>query len=72
MEVWVVSPEDVILSKLAWAKESMSERQMQDVLGVLQMRRGRLDEEYLRKWASVLGVEGLLEKLLDETREGVE
>ncbi len=66
MEVWVLSPEDVILSKLEWAKESRSERQMQDVLGVLQMRRGSLDEEYLRRWADVLGVQDLLKKLLQE------
>ncbi len=72
MEVWVLSPEDVILSKLEWAKESGSERQMQDVLGVLQMRRGSLDEEYLRKWADVLGVQDLLKKLLEEARKELE
>lgn len=66
MEVWVLSPEDVILSKLEWARESLSERQMQDVLGVLQMRRGSLDEEYLRKWARELGVEDMLIRLLQE------
>jgi len=72
MEIWVLSPEDVILSKLEWAKESRSERQMQDVLGVLQMRRGSLDEEYLRKWAEVLGVQDLLKKLLEEARKEME
>ncbi len=72
MEVWVLSPEDAILSKLEWAKESMSERQMQDVLGVLQMRRGSLDEEYLRKWADVLGVQDLLKRLLEEARKEME
>jgi hypothetical protein len=72
MEVWVLSPEDVILSKLTWAKESMSERQMQDVLGVLQVRRESLDEEYLRKWADVLGVQDLLRKLLEEAQKEME
>jgi hypothetical protein len=28
--MWLVSPEDLILSKLAWAKESRSEIQMRD------------------------------------------
>jgi len=72
LEVWVLSPEDVILSKLEWAKESMSERQMQDVLGVLQMRRGSLDEEYLRKWARELGVEDMLTRLLQEAKTRAE
>jgi len=72
MEVWVLAPEDVILSKLAWAKESMSERQMQDVLRVLQVRRKSLDEEYLRKWADVLGVQDLLRKLLEEAHNEME
>jgi hypothetical protein len=30
-EVWVVSKEDLILSKLHWARESQSERQLADV-----------------------------------------
>jgi hypothetical protein len=72
MEVWVLSPEDVILSKLEWAKQSASQRQMQDVLGVLQMRHESLDKEYLRKWADVLGVQDLLKKLLKEAQKEME
>ncbi|MFT3990054.1 MAG: hypothetical protein QM680_01470 [Luteolibacter sp.] len=30
-EVWVVRKEDLILSKLHWARESQSERQLADV-----------------------------------------
>jgi len=30
-EIWVVSKEDLILSKLHWARESHSERQLADV-----------------------------------------
>jgi len=71
-EVWVLSPEDVILSKLEWARQSESQRQIQDVLGVLQMRRGSLDEAYLRKWADVLGVQDLLKKLLEEVQKEME
>ena len=72
IEVWVLSPEDVILSKLEWAKQSESQRQMQDVLGVLRMRRGSLDEAYLRKWAEILGVQDLLKKLLAEVQKEME
>jgi len=71
-EVWVLSPEDVILSKLEWAKQNESQRQIQDVLGVLQLRHGSLDEEYLRKWADVLGVQDLLGKLVEAVEKEME
>ncbi len=35
MEFWVISKEDLILSKLAWAKDSHSERQFSDVRNLL-------------------------------------
>ena len=51
---WVASPEDVILAKLEWARDSRSERQWRDVLGIMQAR--ELDWEYLAQWAGELGV----------------
>jgi hypothetical protein len=72
IEVWVLSPEDAILSKLEWAKGSASEQQMRDVLGVLQIQGRKLDEQYLWKWAKSLGVQDTLAKLLEKSREGME
>lgn len=57
--VWVVSPEDLILSKLAWARESHSELQLRDVSGVMEIV-GDLDHPYLDRWAPSLQVEALL------------
>ena len=68
LDVWVVSPEDAILSKLEWAKESDSQQQMEDVLGVIQAQRGNLDEQYLLKWGEDLGVRDRLVKLLEQTK----
>ncbi|MGH9671651.1 MAG: hypothetical protein ACRD44_00585 [Bryobacteraceae bacterium] len=67
----VASPEDVILSKLDWYRRGgeVSERQWNDVLGVLAVQRERLDSGYLRRWAGVLGVTELLEKALAERHE---
>jgi len=65
VDVWVISPEDVILSKLEWAKDSGSQQQMQDVLGVLQVQGEHLDREYLWKWAQELGVANKLEELFE-------
>jgi hypothetical protein len=64
----IVSPEDAILSKLEWAREGQSERQLQDALGIMVAQGERLDTHYLRKWAAGLGVTGLLEKLLQQAR----
>jgi len=69
LDVWVVSPEDVILSKLEWAKEGESSRQFQDALGVASVQYDRLDRDYLYKWAKELQVESALEQLLKQAKE---
>jgi hypothetical protein len=68
VEVWVASPEDVILSKLRWAADSRSEMQFNDVSMILRVRRN-LDLSYLRLWAQRLGVTEDLERLLAEAQE---
>ena len=54
----VVAPEDLILSKLVWAKDSNSEFQLRDVRNLLQAVQG-LDRRYLARWAKQLGVDAL-------------
>jgi len=61
-EAWIVSREDLILSKLAWAKESGSELQMRDVGALLA---AQVDEAYLRNCAGELSVNELLESALN-------
>ena len=58
--MWMVAPEDLILSKLVWAKESRSELQFRDVRGVIGVQRANLDRNYLSRWAAVLSVAELL------------
>jgi hypothetical protein len=55
MEIYIVAPEDLILSKLFWIKEIPSELQMRDVKSILQAVKG-LDFSYLDKWAEYLSV----------------
>jgi len=59
---YVASPEDVILRKLEWYKAGggVSERQWQDVLGVLKVQAEALDHAYLKRWAKRLGLDELL------------
>jgi hypothetical protein len=69
LDVWVVSPEDVILSKLEWAKNSESGQQYRDALGVATVQYDHLDRDYLYKWAKELQVESSLERLLKYAKE---
>lgn len=59
----VVSPEDLVLSKLYWAKEGESEMQMRDVRNLIASRTD-LDRAYLKRWAADLGVADLLDKAI--------
>lgn len=61
LRTWIVSREDLILSKLVWAKGTGSEMQVRDVLQLLS---GPVDIDYLRRWAVDLGVAPQLEGLL--------
>jgi len=62
-KIVLVSPEDLILTKLSWCKELRSERHMGDCVGIWCVQKGRLDEDYLKKRASELGVTGLLAEI---------
>lgn len=53
---FVATAEDVILAKLEWAKATGSERQLDDVAGIVAIATG-LDLPYVDRWAVALGVE---------------
>lgn len=48
--IFLTSPEDLILIKLLWYKESESTRQLEDVESVLRIQK-KLDWKYLQMWA---------------------
>ena len=54
----IVAPEDLIISKLDWAKESRSETQLRDVRSLLASVPD-LDRTYLTTWITRLGLESL-------------
>jgi hypothetical protein len=68
IEFPVASAEDTILAKLVWFRKGgeVSDRQRHDILGVLRVQRGRLDWDYLHKWAAELGVSDLLAAIADD------
>jgi hypothetical protein len=58
-----ISPEDLILSKLLWHKESGSDRQLEDVVSVLRKQK-KLDWRYLQKWSKTQSTAKVLGSLL--------
>lgn len=64
----LTTAEDIVLHKLDWYRlgGEISERQWSDVLGVLSVQGSALDLDYVREWASKLGLAELLERALKE------
>jgi hypothetical protein len=54
---YVATAEDSIVAKLEWAKQSDSTRQLRDVAGIVAMRAGALDLEYVERWVSALSLD---------------
>jgi len=72
LKVWVTSPEDIILSKLEWAKNSHSEQQFRDALGVAVTQWNILELDYLHYWAKQLKLKSSLEELLEQAKKLLE
>ncbi len=64
----VSSPEDTVLAKLEWYRlgNEVSEKQWNDIQGVLKIKGSTLDREYLREWARKLGISDLLLRALQD------
>lgn len=69
--VYVSTAEDTILAKFLWFRQGgeVSTQQWSDILGVIKIRRGVLDEGYLREHAQRLRVSDLLERALAEAEK---
>lgn len=67
-KLFFATPEDIILSKLEWYKsgKEASDRQWNDILGVLKVQGSQLDKTYLEHWAEELSVSRLLEKAFSD------
>lgn len=63
-EIFVISPEDLIISKLLWSKSALgSERQFKDCESIYKLNSDTLDLNYINKWVKILKVEDEFNKL---------
>ena len=62
-ETWIVRKEDLILSKMFWAKDSHSELQLRDVKNLVLTG---CDSTYIERWAQALGVAHLWQEVTHE------
>lgn len=65
-QIWVISKEDLIISKLLWAKDSRSDTQLRDIKNLM---RAGFDNDYAEKWCQVLGVTNLFLQCRKEIEE---
>ena len=67
-KLYVASAEDTVLAKLKWYHEGggVSDRQWNDVLGVLKVQGPALDRAYLLEWARKLKLTDLLARALND------
>jgi len=60
-DVWMISPEDLVIQKILWARESLSEMQIRDVSNIVRMN-SNMDMNYLAKWLTGLGLKEIFDK----------
>ena len=61
-QVYFISPEDLVLKKLLWFKETGSSRHLEDAQSIVKI--SKLDKKYLKKWAAKLDIGDKIKDLL--------
>jgi len=62
--IWFVSAEDLVISKLLWAKDSHSDMQLKDVGNLIETV-DNLDLKYIGNWVRELGLEQIYKEAND-------
>jgi len=53
-EVWIVSPEDLVISKIEWIQQYQSEKQIKDIENLLKI--ADIDKIYISDWCKKLNL----------------
>lgn len=62
-KIFLISPEDLILTKLLWCKDIRSERHLRDCFGILKVQEKKLDKKYLSYWLEKFSLRKLFEEV---------
>lgn|SRR4030042_3794888 len=63
-KVYFISPEDLILNKLKWYKQTESSRHLEDIDSIFEISGKKLDKKYLKQQAEKLGFSEIINKYL--------
>jgi hypothetical protein len=66
--LYTATAEDILITKLWWAKLGESERQLDDAAGIIQVQGDKLDLEYVDRWVVVLDLEQQWQAARDRIR----
>lgn len=64
--VFVHSPEDLIIYKLLYFSLSQQSKHVRDITAILQARKGRLDLDHIEKWVERMGLATIWHELLED------
>jgi hypothetical protein len=62
LKIDITTPEDLVISKLYWAKDSLSETQLRDVRNILKTVES-MDMDYINKWVMKLGLDKIYKEV---------
>jgi hypothetical protein len=65
---WILTPEDVLITKLNWLQRINRSKDLIDVENVISVQGDALDWPYIEQWCDVHGSRPLLEKIRAELR----
>ncbi|HTR25691.1 MAG TPA: hypothetical protein VMI10_17070 [Terriglobales bacterium] len=57
VDLFMVTAEDAIASKLEWAQRAQSRRQIEDAAAILRAQGGTMDCRYLQKWVAEVSLQ---------------
>jgi hypothetical protein len=69
-DVFVLTVEDLIITKLRWSRQGKRPKDTQDIKSVLSVQLENIDLNYIRLWCNIHGTTELFEKLLRESPAG--
>ena len=63
-KVYFISPEDLILNKLKWYKQTESSRHLEDVESIFKISGKKLDKKYLKQKTNKLGFSEIIDNFI--------